>query len=100
VDPGGESGAQHPYLCFVRIQGVKAVRNTLICKKIFEIDSEIFKLEKSLKLTVNFNMKCLVPPLSPDPGSTPDLGPQGSDIATSSACSFIPLSSLTSESCI
>jgi hypothetical protein len=54
-----------------RIQG-RASDAPLICKKIFEIGRKMFKIGKSLKLTVNFNVKRPVPPLSPDPGSAPD----------------------------
>jgi hypothetical protein len=44
-----------------------------IWKKSMKLTMKFFKLEKSLKLTANFNVKPPAPPLSPDPGSATEL---------------------------
>jgi hypothetical protein len=54
-----------------------------ICKKYLKLTVKFFKLEKSLKFTMNLNVKRPARPLSPDPGS---------DSATQRSCIFISVS--------
>jgi hypothetical protein len=59
---GGQDGvfgpmpAAAPWRQHVNPRGAQATP-PLICKKIFEIDRDIFKIGKIFKLTVNFNVK-------------------------------------------